>query len=314
MIKIMKKKIFAAIVAALAFVPLQAQIMLSPIIDSTIKGLNENNVTIAEGRLRNVISSLGMESGYGGRFVLACKIAALQTESTGQKLIQKLEVSFAVGDNFSNICFGSTSTEVVGVGASEEQAMTSSIRNIKSTPQLKKIVAEAKQRIIDYYEKNGPAIIKKAQGLVTAQEWEEALYELTAIPEECSCYPQALAMMEKVYAAHLNHDAAQILAQAQAMWAADPNPGYTAEEAMRILSQINTSAACYPQAQALMKKIESRVKTVTDRQYADDRAMEKARLNAATAVAKARISACRDVAVAYARRKVVVRNYYRSWW
>ena len=98
------------------------------------------------------------------------------------------------------------------------------------------------------------------------------------------------------------------------MWAADPNPGYTAEEAMRILSQINTSAACYPQAQALMKKIESRVKTVTDRQYADDRAMEKARLNAATAVAKARISACRDVAVAYARRKVVVRNYYRSWW
>lgn len=310
----MKKSFLAAIVAALAFVPLQAQIMLSPIIDSTIKGLNENNVSIAEGRLRNVISSLGMESGYGGRFVLACRIAALQTESTGQKLIQKLEVSFAVGDNFSNICFGSTSTEVVGVGASEEQAMTSSIRNIKSTPQLKKIIAEAKERIIDYYEKNGPAIIKKAQGLVTAQQWEEALYELTAIPEECSCYPQALSMMEKVYAAHLNHDAAQILAQAQAMWSADPNPGATAQQAMQLLGQINTSAACYPQAQALMKKIEARVKNVTDREYADAKAMEKARLNAATAVAKARISACRDVAVAYARRKVVVRNYYRTWW
>lgn len=310
----MKKRFFAAIIAALAFVPSQAQIMLSPIFESAIKGLNENNVTIADGRLRSVISSMGMESGYGGRFVLACRIAALQTETTGQKLIQKLEVSFAVGDNFSNICFGSTTTEILGVGASEEQAMTNSIRNLKATPQLKKIIAESKQRIIDYYEKNGPSIIKKAQGLITAQQWEEALYELTAIPEECSCYKQALAMMEKVYETQLNHDAAQILAQAQAMWAADPNPGYTAEEAMRLLGQINTSAACYPQAQALMKKIEARTKAVTDREYRDKVAMDKARLNAAVAVTKARIQACRDVAVAYARRKVVVRNYYRSWW
>ncbi len=308
------KKFFLAVAFALSFVPSQAQIMLSPIIDSTINGLTENNVTIAEGRLRNVISSLGMESGYGGRFVLACKVAALQREVSGSKLIQHLEITFAVGDNMANACFGSTSVEVYGIGSSEGQAMTSALKNIKSTPQLKKIVAEAKQRIIDYYEKNGPAIIKKAQGLVTAQQWEEALYELTAIPEECSCYPQALSMMEKVYAAHLNHDAAQILAQAQAMWSADPNPGATAQQAMQLLGQINTSAACYPQAQALMKKIEARVKNVTDREYADAKAMEKARLNAATAVAKARISACRDVAVAYARRKVVVRNYYRTWW
>ena len=309
-----KKHFLAAIIAAMTFLPSQAQIMLSPIIDSAINGLTENNVTIAEGRLRSVISSLGMESGYGGRFVLACKVAALQREVSGTKLIQHLEITFAVGDNMANACFGSTSMEALGIGNTEGQAMTAALKNIKSTPQLKKIIAEAKQRIIDYYEKNGPTIIKKAQGLVTAQQWEEALYELTAIPEECSCYPQALSMMEKVYAAHLNHDAAQILAQAQAMWSADPNPGATAQQAMQLLGQINTSAACYPQAQALMKKIEARVKNVTDREYADAKAMEKARLNAATAVAKARISACRDVAVAYARRKVVVRNYYRSWW
>ena len=309
-----KKHFLATIVAAMTFLPSQAQIMLSPIIDSAINGLTENNVTIAEGRLRSVISSLGMESGYGGRFVLACKVAALQREVSGTKLIQHLEINFAVGDNMSNACFGYTSMEALGIGNTEGQAMTAALKNIKSTPQLKKIIAESKQRIIDYYEKNGPSIIKKAQGLITAQQWEEALYELTAIPEECSCYKQALAMMEKVYETQLNHDAAQILAQAQAMWAADPNPGYTAEEAMRLLGQINTSAACYPQAQALMKKIEARTKAVTDREYRDKVAMDKARLNAAVAVTKARIQACRDVAVAYARRKVVVRNYYRSWW
>lgn len=312
----MVKKFLVSLVAALAFLPSQAQIMLSPIVDSTIGGLTENNVTIAENRLRNVISSMGMESGYGGRFVMAIKVAALQREVSGTKLIQHLEITFAVGDNQSNICFGSTSMETIGIGNTEGQAMTSALKNIKATPKLKDIIAEAKARIIEYYEQNGPMIIKRAQGLLTAQDWEGALWELSAIPQEVSCYPQALKMMEKIYDAHLNHDAQQILNQAQALWASDPNPGWGADEAMRILSRINTSAKCYPQAQALMRKIESRVKGVTDRRYNDAVAMEKARLNAGVALEKARIRACRDVAVAYAKRRttVVVNRYYRTWW
>lgn len=312
---IMKNNLFAAILATFAFVPLHAQIMLTPVFDSTVGGLTDNNMAIVEGRMRNMISSLGMESGYGGRFVLACKVAALERAVTGTKLAQHLEVTFAIGDDMANVCYGSTSVEVFGVGDTEGLAMTSALRNIKATPQLKNIVTEARQRIIAYYETNGPSIIKRAQGLITAQQWEEALFELTAIPEECSCYPQALKMMESVYAAHLNHDARQILNEAQAMWAADPNPGPTAEEAMRILSQINTSADCYTQARALMRRIEARVKNVTDQRYADAVAMERARLNAATAVRKARIRACRDIAVAYAKRRtVVVRHYYHRWW
>ena len=288
----MKKKIFATFLAALAFVPSQAQIMLSPVVDSTIGGLTENNVEIAENRLRNVISSLGMESGYGGRFVLACKVAALQREVSGTKLIQHLEITFAVGDNMANACFGSTSMEAIGIGNTEGQAMTAALRNIKSTPKLKAIIAEAKDRIIDYYEQNCSGIIRKSQGLITAQQWEEALWELTAIPQEVSCYHDALDMMEAVYETHLNHDARQILMQAQAIWAADPNPGWGAQEAMRMLSQINTSADCYPQAQALMRKIEARVKGVTDKVYEDNRAMEKARMNARLAVEKARLRWC----------------------
>lgn len=311
------KKIYAFIVAAMMMVSGKAQIMISPVIDSAIDGLTENNMAIAESRLRNVISSLGMESGYGGRFILACKISALQREVSGTKLIQHLEINFAIGDNMANACFGSTSIEAIGIGNTEGQAMTSALKNIKSTPQLKSIVAEAQQRIINYYEENASAIIMRAQGLVTAQKWEEALWELTAIPQECSSYPKAQMMMEQIYETHLNHDAHQLLNQAQAIWSADPNLGWSADEAMRILGQINTDADCYPQAQALMRKIESRVTNVTDQRYHDAVAMEKARLNAATAVTKARIKACRDVAVAYAQNqpKVIVRNnYYRSWW
>ena len=280
-----------------------AQIMLSPVFDSAINGLNENNTAILEGRLQSLISSMGMESSYGGRFVLACKVAALQREVSGTKLIQHLQVSYAVGDNMSDICFGSTTTECYGIGNTEEQAMTSALKSLKATKQLKDLVATSKTRIIDYYNKNGAAIIQRAKGLIAAHKWEEALYELSAIPEECSFYPEALAMMEATYTSHINHDAAQVLAEAQAVWSADPNPGPGAEEAMAILATIDPSAKCYPQAQALMKKIEARVQSVTDKRYNDAVALEKARLNA-----------CKEVAAAYARRTVVVRNYYRSWW
>lgn len=127
-------------------------------------------------------------------------------------------------------------------------------------------------------------------------------------------YPEALNMMQSVYTQHINHDAMQVLNEAQAIWSADPNPGPAAEQAMAILATIDTSAKCYPQAKALMNKISARVQNVTDAERRNEHEMERARLNTAAAVAKARIKACRDVAVAYARRTVVVRNYYRGWW
>lgn len=308
------KKLVTSTLLMLTTITMSAQIMLSPVFESAINGLNENNVSIAEGRIQSVISSMDMESGYGGRFILACKVSALQREVSGTKLIQHLQVQFAVGDNLSNVCFGSVMTEALGIGNTEEQAMTDALRNIKNFSQLKNLVATSKERIVDYYNKNGATIVQKAKTLISAQKWEEALYELSAIPEECVYYNDALDMMNKLYVQYINHDAMQVLNEAQALWSADPNPGPTAQRAMEILATINTSAKCYPQAQALMNKISNRVQNVTDQERRNEQEMERARLNAVKAVAKARIKACRDVAVAYARRKVVVRNYYRSWW
>lgn len=293
-----------------------AQIQLTPYVDSTVGGLNENNVGVIENRLRTLISQQGLQSGYASRFLLAVKVNVLDsymTSTVPAKVGQKVMVSFAIGDSETEACFGSCSTEAKGVGDTQEAAMLSAFRNIRITPELQKIIATSKEKIIAYYNQNGSGIIKKAQGLVAGQKWEEALYELNAIPQECACYPQAVAEMNKVYSAQINHDAAQILAEARAVWSADPNPGPAADQAMSILSQINTSAKCYPQAQALMKQIETRVKNVTDTQYANEVAMEKSKLATAAALEKARIQACRDVAVAYAKRKVVVHRHYH-WW
>lgn len=291
-----------------------AQIMLSPIIDSSIEGLNTNNETIAESRIRNIISSAGMASSYGGRFILACKISALQREVSGTKIIQHIEVSFAIGDNISNNCFGSTSVELYGIGNSEQQAMTNALKGIKNTPKLKELIVLSKERIVEYYDNNAPAIIKKAMGLINNQKWEEALYELTPIPEECSHYSEVLTVMEEAYSSKINHEAAQILNQAKAIWSSDPNPGPNAERAMEILATINTGAKCYPQAESLMHEIAKRVRNVKDSKIQYEREREAARLKSQTELAKERLAVYRDVAIAYAKKKTVVNHYYRSWW
>ena len=326
----MKKSVLIIILTALTYMPVQAQIMLSPCVESAIDGLTSNNVLIAENKLRNVISSLGQQSADGSRFVLACKISALDSEVTGTKLIQRLDVTYAVGDELTNTCYGSTSVEVTGVGNSEAQAMTSALRNLRPNAELKKIVSVATERIKEYYDKNGPAIIKKAKTLMAKQSWEEALYELAYIPEESACYPEALNMMESIYKANLNHDAAQLLSQAQAMWSADPNPGETAEEALELLGQINTSAECYPQAKALMKQIENRnekpqvvvvqhvqsapsqTNTSNVQNTQNTKKASASRTKAVQNAQKARVKACRDVAAAYAQSKPKVRNH-SSW-
>ena len=99
-----------------------------------------------------------------------------------------------------------------------------------------------------------------------------------------------------------------------AIWSADPNPGPAAEAAMGLLCQIDPQAKCYPQAQALMKNIEARVKAVTDANAAHERDMEKALLKAEEAIETARINAAREVALEYAKNqpKVVYKVY--GWW
>ena len=227
---------------------------------------------------------------------------------------QYLSVTIAIGDGITGACFGSTTFEVKGLGETEQEAMLSAVRNIKNNKDIKDLVATARERILSYYEENAANIIAKAKSLESTQEYEAAMAELSAIPQECSRYQEAQSMISKIFQSNINHDAGQLLLEAQAVWAADPNPGPSAEMAMAILSQIDSSAKQYPQAQALMKKIETRVKTVTDKIYNDEVAYRNAKLKAETTLANARIKASRDVAVAWASNQPKVVYNIRGWW
>lgn len=306
----MKKLMSLLLACGLYATTAMSQITLTPYVVSSVGGLNDNNVGLLDGNLRTLISRSGLESGYGGRFVLAVTVNLLEKSMTNTapvKVVQKVQINFAIGDSQGGTCFGTTSMVCRGVGDTDIQAMQNSFRNIRVTPELETLIADSKNKIIAYYNQNGSSIMAKAKSLVAAQKWEEALYELSFIPSECSCYPEAAKMMSNVYQTHLNHDAAAQYTTAEALAQTDP------EEALAILGDIDPSSAVATKAKALTTKINARQKQLQDKQIAHERNMEKRRLEADVALENARIKACRDVAVAYAKRKTVVYNVNR-WW
>lgn len=273
------KKTLLIIVLAIIAITSKAEVALTPYVDATFGGLNENNINAAENRLRTLISSNGMVSDCGGRFVLACKVNLLDrsiTATAPARIVQNVQITLAIGDGITGDCFGSCTFESQGVGQTEEQALLFSLKNIKTNdPGFKALVKKASDRITQYYEQNGPAIIANAKSLLAGQKYDEALYMLSTIPSGCSSFKSASEMMAKVYQANINHDADQILVEAKALWSADPSPE-NAEAVMAILSQINTGSKAYSQAQALMKQVETRVKNVTEQERKDRLAAEKA--------------------------------------
>lgn len=204
------RKLFVLAALTLCSLAGSAQITLSPMYDAKESKATEGQKAIVEARLRSVITSMKLVSGYNSRFVLACKTVPLQTEVAGTKMAQRISATFAVGDARTKSCFGTSIVEFTGIGNTEEQALTNALKNIKNTPQLRKLVDKSKQRIIDYYNNNAASIIRKAQTLINGKQYEQALFELCAIPEDCNLYEQALEMMEKVYETAYGDESVQL--------------------------------------------------------------------------------------------------------
>lgn len=314
----MFKKLLCSIALLAGVVSASAQMQLTPVASGTAKGLDQNVSEVIENRLRSIIAANGFTSGTNSRFVLAARFNVLDKQvipGPPTKIVTVLEVTLAVGDGFSNTCFESRSFEVKGAGNSEQRAILSALKSLKTkNPAISELVATAQQRITDYYEKNGASLIAQAKTLITSQEYAKAIDQLSGIPIECSHYKAAVAAMNEAYQKEIDSRAASILMEAQAAWAADQTDA-SGDKVVALLSQVDPNSSSYPKAQALIKQVAARIQKLHDEALAYDRKMEQMKLQTAADLEKARVKAARDIAVAYAQNqpKVVykVRNY---WW
>lgn len=201
------------------------------------------------------------------QFYMSCSYSVIEKHivpGSPTKYFQTVEMNFFVVDAFAQKVFTNVSVETKGVGNSEEQANTASVRQISpSNKDLAAFIKESNNKIIAYYNEQYKNIIIKAQSLAKVYQYEEALFQLSLVPEACSGYQEVVNVAASIFQKYLDDKANKALAKARAIWNAGQDAD-AAAEAGEYLAEILPDAACYPQAVALSNEIKARVKSDID--------------------------------------------------
>lgn len=315
--------IFASVMSLMAAAGDQDKIALTAYVAPNC-GVPQASQNVLQTKLNKLLTSCGFGSEANQRFILTARVNILSedvTPTAPPMYAYTLEFDLYIGDGMSGTLFSSTQVEAKGVGNTKDKAYLQALKALNpKKAELKEFVEEGKTKIIDYYEKNGNAIIQSAQALAQNQKYDEALFELSGIPSVCTeLYARACDLMKIFYTKQINEEGASKLAEARAIWDANQDRD-AADQAGALLAEINPQSSAFAQAQQLHSQIAARVKALDDREWAyqmreqqHQHDLENATIQAARDVAIAETQAARDVAVAYANAQpTYVYDIY--WW
>lgn len=216
-----------------------------------------------ENKMQQIVNINGMSAtGDTGQFFLTCALNVTDKQVVAGapvKIAQKIDITFYVADAFNKRVFETATISTRGVGEGENKALIAALKQIApSQPALKALITNANTKIISYYEAQCDNILQKARTLATARQYEEAFFQLSLVPEECSCYGKILTAADELFRQYIDYRAQANLAKARSIWSAGLNRE-AAAEASEYLAQILPDAKCYPQALDLQKEIKARI-------------------------------------------------------
>ena len=252
------------------------------------KAMMENKLT--QLLTRNGIAGLD----YTGQFLLTVTTTPLDKDIIAgppSKIAEKMEMNLYIVDAYAKTIFSTTSFSVRGLGETENKCYLNAISRMPlQSPAIAQFIQEGKEKIIGYYDHEGEALIKKAQFLAKQKKYDEALFLVTLIPQQCKHYDAALAAGLDIYQQYLDNECNINLAAARQAWAAQQN-AEGAALAGEFLAKILPDAGCYGDAMALYKEIKGKV--------LDDWKFEMKKYQDGVDLEKMRIDASRQVGVAY---------------
>jgi hypothetical protein len=245
----------------------------------------------AKSLLTTKLSQITSNNGMGGsqvnpRFIITANVNVGTKDIIAgppQMIAQNLDVTLFIGDAVTNTIFSNTTLNLKGVGTNENKAFIDALKTIN--PKNKEVLAfleEGKTKIIDYYGTNCDFIIKDAQTLVKQEKYDEAIYQLSLVPDVCQdCYFKCLDTLTSIYQKKIDADCNVKFNEAKVTWTAAQNPD-GAEKAGDILSTINPMATCQLDVSAFIKSIDAKLKADEKarwefkmKQYADKIAAQK---------------------------------------
>ena len=291
------------------------RILIGTYLPYQMDGVPKGARKMLENKLNQTITKNGMGGvGMSTRFVLTATVNVLSKDLTATAppmTALNLDVTLYVGDGVSGALFGSETLQLKGVGKNETKAYISAFKRIKpANPSIQGLLANAKDKIIEYYNGRCDFILKEAKTLEDKGEYEAAMLKLTSVPEVCQeCYEKCMDKVVGVFKKQINKDGKVKLAKAKSVWAAGQDY-YAASEAGELLSQIDPESESFPTAQLLFKKIEKSMKAKNDKEWNFLMKVQQDDVN----LKKSRIQAAKEVGVAYGNNQPKNVTYKTSTW
>lgn len=290
----MKKTLFTMILAALSLSAkaqtCEIHLMVAPIEQGEEVSENLNDMLMT--RLSQSVAHTGVvaDPNYGQFFVTGKFNNAYKETLQGPPIQTALHstLTLYIGDAVNQQVYATQSFDLRGVGTSEERAYINALGQLNGKNQkVQDFVEMGKKKILDYFNKNYPSILKKAQRAAAVNEYGEALYYVMSIPECCNGYGEAMSLMNQLFTEKLAREGKQLLQLAQSVYYADPSPRGAAE-AMRYLAMIDPDSPVQGEAAKLAAEIKKNTKSDYDfetrQKYKDAISLEKDRIAASRAI------------------------------
>jgi hypothetical protein len=258
----------------------------------------------AKKMLRTKLDQIATNSGAGGgsanpRFIITANVTVLTKDITATAppmTALTLDVTLFVGDAQTMTKYASASIQAKGVGSNETKAYIEAIKMIKtSAPELKNMVETGKRKIIEYYNSQCDFILKKAETLASQSRFDEAMFELSSVPDVCKdCYNKAMTAVGPIYKKYKDKACQEKLNAAKAAWAGAQNAA-GASQVADILKGIDPEAACIPDVNTFISEVKAKVLELEKRDW--DFSMKV--FDTSTDLEKQRIEAARQVGIAF---------------
>ena len=86
-----------------------------------------------------------------------------------------------------------------------------------SSPDLSSMVLTGKKKIVEYFNSIAQDLISKALSLKAGEQYDEAIYNLSVVPNACDKYAEVEKLISEIYLAKIDHEAKPILVEAKAL-------------------------------------------------------------------------------------------------
>lgn len=233
-------------------------------VQPTYENISEEARQNLETKMQRIISGCGLASSAADRFILTARVDITEKEiNTAGMIVQRMEITFIVGDVIEEKVYGTTTINAMGIGETEAKCYIKAFQSIKTnTPELLAFINQAKDDIASYYTNNCQFIIQEADRMIGMQQYGEAIATLVAVPKVCTeCYTACQTKAIDIYKIQIEHEGKQFIQEARNAWLVKRDYD-CAEKALDILATVNPDAACQSEANLLIDEINTQLRKI----------------------------------------------------